>query len=137
MKMNPRTPTGNLLDTMEAPSVFPHNTQYHQAMLIKRNQILAIAHNSVGSRSRGAGYSDRTIHAERAVVKRLGDISQLRGATMYVVRFNAQGALRNSSPCCECQVFLAKCMKEYGLRKVVYSTATSGSSQNQGRTLHA
>lgn len=107
---------------MQRPAVPPHNTQFHQAMIIKRNKVLAIAHNSVGSRSRGAGYSDRTIHAERAVVKRLGDISQLRGAVMYVVRFNAHGELRDSEPCHECQVFLEKCLKEHGLRKVVFST---------------
>lgn len=104
------------------PDVFPHNTNYHQAMIVRRNQILAIAHNSIGSRSSGAGYSDRTIHAERAVVKRLGDISQLRGATLYVCRFSRAGELRDSKPCHECQVFLEKCMREYGLRKVVYST---------------
>lgn len=110
---------------MARPDVLPHNTEFHQAMVVKRNQILAIAHNSVGSRSRGAGYSSRTIHAERAVVKRLGDISQLRGATLYVYRFNAHNELRNSVPCHECQVFLEKCMREYGLRKVVYSTSSS------------
>jgi len=104
------------------PSVLPHNTHFHQAMITKRNQILAIAHNSVGSRSKGSGYSDQTIHAERAVVKRLGDLSQLRGATLYVYRFNAHNELRNSKPCSECHIFLEKCMKEYGLRKVVYST---------------
>jgi len=122
---------------MATPKVFPHNTQFHQAMIVKRNQILAIAHNSIGSRSSGAGYSDRSIHAERAVVKRLGDISHLRGATLYVYRFNVHGELRNSIPCHECQVFLEKCMREYGLRKVIYSTATSQHeplhlSQNRG-----
>jgi len=96
-------------------------TNYHQAVITKRNKILAIAHNSVGSRSRGCGYSYRTIHAERAVVKNLGDISQLRGATLYVYRFNSHDELRNSKPCSECQIFLEKCMREYGLRKVVYS----------------
>ncbi len=103
------------------PAVLPHRTHYHQAMITKRNRILAIAHNSVGSRSKGCGYSHQTIHAERAVVKNLGDISQLRGATLYVYRFNAHDELRDSKPCSECQVFLEKCMKEYGLRKVIYS----------------
>ena len=103
------------------PSVCPHRTHYHQAMIVNRNKILAIAHNSIGSRSRGAGYSAQTIHAERAVVKRLGDTSQLRGATLYVYRYNSLDELRDSKPCYDCQIFLEKCMREYGLRKVVYS----------------
>jgi cytidine deaminase len=90
-------------------------------MITKRNQILAIAHNSLGSRSRGCGYSDQTIHAERAVVKNLGDLSQLRGATLYVYRFNSHSELRDSQPCSDCRLFLEKCIKQYGLRKVVYS----------------
>lgn len=62
-----------------------------------------------------------TIHAERAVVKRLGDISQLRGATLIVVRYNKLGHTLNSKPCHDCQIFLEKCIREYGLRKVIYS----------------
>jgi hypothetical protein len=96
---------------------------FHQAMLVRRNQILAIANNTVGTRSRGCGYSDRSIHAERAVVKRLGDTSKLRGATLYVCRFNSNGELRNSKPCHDCHLFLEKCMRLYGLRKVIYSTS--------------
>jgi hypothetical protein len=106
------------------PLVLPHNTHYHQAIITKRNKVLAIAHNSVGSRSRGCGYSHQTIHAERAVVKNLGDTSQLRGATLIVYRFNSLNQLRDSKPCPDCHMFLEKCMKEYGLRKVIYSMET-------------
>ena len=98
-----------------------HKTSLHYAQLVQRNKVIAIARNSVGSRSRGCGYSDQTIHAERAVVKRLGDVSQLRGCVMIVVRVNKQGNLLNSKPCPECERFLFKCMNEYGLRKVIYS----------------
>jgi hypothetical protein len=98
-----------------------HNTSLHHATIIRRNKVLASAYNTVGTRSRGCGYSDQTIHAERAVVKRLGDVSQLRGATLIVVRLNRQGELRNSKPCHDCELFLEKCMREYGLRKVIYS----------------
>lgn len=98
-----------------------HNTQLHYAKIMKRNKVLASSRNSIGSRSRGCGYSDRTIHAERAVVKRLGDLSQLDGCVLIVIRVNKQGELRGSEPCHECQKFLEKCMREYGLRKVVYS----------------
>jgi len=103
------------------PDVLPHNTHYHQAVLVRRNKILSIGHNSVGSRSKGVGFSHQTIHAERAVVRNLGDISLLRGATLYVYRYNAHDKLLDSKPCSECQIFLEKCIREYGLRKVVYS----------------
>jgi hypothetical protein len=45
------------------------------AVIVKRGQILAEATNNYGSRSRGSGYSKSSIHAERNVVKQLGDIS--------------------------------------------------------------
>lgn len=101
--------------------VSPHRTSLHHATIILRNKVLASAFNKVGSRSRGSGYSDQTIHAEKAVVKKLGDISQLRGATLVVVRYNNRGDVCGSKPCPECQIFLDKCMKDYGLRKVVHS----------------
>uniref|UniRef100_A0A6C0F9E7 CMP/dCMP-type deaminase domain-containing protein n=1 Tax=viral metagenome TaxID=1070528 RepID=A0A6C0F9E7_9ZZZZ len=109
--------------TMEnrRPDVLPHNIHYHQAVIMKRNKVLAIGHNGVGSRSKGCGYSRQTIHAERAVVKNLGDTSLLRGATLIVYRYNAHDKLLNSKPCDECQIFLEKCMKQYGLSKVIYS----------------
>ena len=104
------------------PRILPSKVQhYHQAMIVKRNKILAVSHNSLGSRSRGCGYSDQTIHAERAVVKNLGDYSQLKDAVLYVYRYNTHGELRDSKPCSDCQIFLEKCIREYGLRKVVYS----------------
>lgn len=106
---------------MAFPHVECHNTSLHYAQLIKRNKVIAFARNSIGSRSRGCGWSDNTIHAERAVVKRLGDISQLRGCTMVVVRVNKHDEILSSEPCSDCKLFLFKCMNEYGLRKVIYS----------------
>ena len=61
-----------------------HNTCLHVAAIVKRGKVLATAQNRIGSRSKGSGYSKQTIHAERAVVKKLGDISKLRGATLCV-----------------------------------------------------
>lgn len=98
-----------------------HKTSLHWATILRRGKPIATARNSVGSRSRGCGYSDQTIHAERAVIKRLGDLSKLHGCVLVVVRVNKQGDMRNSKPCADCQRFLEKCMREYGLRKVFYS----------------
>lgn len=99
----------------------PHRTQLHYAQILQRNKVIAFARNSVGSRSRGCGYGDLTIHAERAVVKKLGDVSKLRGAVLIVWRVNKTGDILPSKPCNDCHLFLEKCMRDYGLRKVVYS----------------
>lgn len=98
----------------------PHNTYFHIAVIVKRNKVLASAYNRVGSRSRGAGWSDQTIHAEKAAVKRLGDTSMLRGAALCVWRVSTQSILP-SKPCKDCELFLTKCMREYGLRAVHYT----------------
>lgn len=79
------------------------------------------ARNRIGTRSQGCGWDDQSLHAERAVVKALGDTSQLRGCTLEVIRLNKNNEIRNSKPCRNCEIFLEKCMREYGLRKVVYS----------------
>lgn len=99
----------------------PHRTQLHIATLTKRNKVIAVARNAVGSRSKGCGYSDSTIHAERAVVKRLGDVSQLRGCTLTVIRLNRKGDVMPSKPCHDCALFLEKCKTQWGLRKVIHS----------------
>jgi hypothetical protein len=61
-------------------------TSFHVAMLVNRGKILKVASNRVGSRSQGCGFSDFTIHAEKNVVKQLGDLSQLKGCDLYVMR---------------------------------------------------
>ena len=97
-----------------------HGTSYHKAVIVKRGKVIASATNRVGTRSKGSGYSDYTIHAEKAVVKKLGDISQLKGATLCVWRLNARSVMP-SAPCSECRLFLNKCMDKYGLRAVQYT----------------
>jgi hypothetical protein len=99
----------------------------HVAVLLKRGKVLAHATNRAGTRSRGSGYSDRSIHAERNVVKELGDISMLRGADMLIMRISRtclgdglEDALLPSKPCRDCSLFLEKCIREYGLRRVYY-----------------
>jgi hypothetical protein len=104
-----------------------HATSIHMAVLVKRGKVIAHATNKVGSRSRGSGWSTNTIHAERNVVKELGDISQLRGADMYIMRFSKNRRLEGferfmgSKPCSSCQLFLEKCMREYGLKNVFFT----------------
>ena len=98
-----------------------HNTSLHIAVIVKRGKILAHAMNTLGTRSSGSGFSNMTIHAEKAAVKKLGDTQKLRGADLYVFRVGVP-ACRNSKPCRSCETFLQKCMSDYGLRFVFYST---------------
>ncbi len=99
-----------------------HNTQTHVAFIIKRGKIIQSAVNSIGTRSKGCGYDHYSIHAERAVIKKLGDIRQLDGSYMVVIRV-AKGSrqLVNSEPCHTCKCHLEKCIREYGMRCVYYS----------------
>ena len=98
-----------------------HRTSYHVATIYRRRRPIISSRNRIGSRSRGCGWGDQSLHAERAVVKRLGDLSQLRGCTLEVVRLDKNNDVKGSKPCRDCQLFLEKCMREYGLRKVIYS----------------
>jgi hypothetical protein len=94
----------------------------HVAFIIKHKKIIAVAANKVGSRSNGSGYSAKSLHAEKAVVKALGDMSQLRGATLIVIRvMKGTQEINYSAPCHSCQCFLDKAQREWGLRRVIHS----------------
>jgi predicted nucleic acid-binding Zn ribbon protein len=99
----------------------------HVAVIVLRGKILASATNRNGSRSSGSGYSSHSIHAEKNVIKQLGDISKLRGADLYVMRISRDPKKNHterflySKPCDECQIFLEKCIKEYGLKNVYFT----------------
>ena len=101
-----------------------HTASLHRAVLVKRGKIIADATNNYGNRSRGSGYSQSSIHAEKNVVKVLGDVHRLRGADMYVMRFSRTENIEfvRSTPCPACMIFLEKCMREYGLKNVYYTS---------------
>lgn len=109
----------------------------HLAVIIKRGKILASATNRNGSRSSGSGYSDRSIHAERNVVKLLGNIHDLRGASMYVMRMprilpnTPTVKFKPSEPCEECKIFLNKCKREYGLHQVFFTGRSAAGTESQ------
>jgi tRNA(Arg) A34 adenosine deaminase TadA len=106
---------------------YAHFASIHVATLIKRGKIIAQATNGFGSRSRGSGYSDSSIHAEKNVIKQLGNIHELKGADMYIVRISRDPRLEGldqfvkSNPCPQCTSFLEKCIKEYGLKNIYYA----------------
>ena len=97
--------------------------QNHIAVLVKRGKIMEIASNFIGSRAKGCGYDNRTIHAERAVLKKLGDHTKLSGAIMIVIKVSKyMNEIGYSEPCHSCKCHLDKCIKNYGLKRIYYST---------------
>lgn len=103
----------------------------HMALIVRYGKIIASACNKFGNRSLGCGYSNRTIHAEKNVVKTLGNIYELRDCDMYIIRTGvgvSDTTFYDSKPCCECVRFLEKCRREYGLRNIYYTS--SGQYQN-------
>lgn len=105
-------------------------TKLHIAIIVQRGKIIAEARNEIASRSNGAASrgSMNYIHAEKNVVRTLGDISKLRGSVMYVMRIgkkfknSTDFAFKYSQPCPQCTVLLTKCMKSYGLQKVYFTS---------------
>ena len=101
-----------------------HYQHNHVAMLFHGRKIIAVGQNRIADN----GYTHRdgvllrknTIHAEVDVIRSLGDLSKLRGATLVVIRLASSGIL-NSKPCPSCRCFLEKCVREYGLRGWIHS----------------
>ena len=94
----------------------------HIAMITKGKKVIAVATKFLGSRAKGCGFTDRTIHAERAVIKKLGNYKRLEGTNMIVIRITCGTRdISYSKPCEECMPHLQKCMREYGLKCVYYS----------------
>lgn len=112
-------------------------TNRHIAVLTKGNKVLAAAMNQFGSRSFGPGYTYNTIHAEINVIKKLGNLRLLKGATMYVFRTGKgcnENSVCHSMPCAICQKILDKCIDSYGLRRVFYSVNPDGSCPKPSRS---
>lgn len=118
----PRVSKDKIVAIIEVDSIpRVHNTELHVAIIRKRKKVLAIATNRIGSRSNGCGYSNMTIHAERAALKKV-DVRELAGAEMYVVRLTASRRdIVGSKPCHSCTCYLEKCIRDHGLRRVYYS----------------
>lgn len=96
-------------------------TSLHVAFIVRRGKIISIASNSIGSRQKGCGYNERTIHAEMAALKKL-DWHDLDGADMYVFRWRtANNNIAYSLPCHNCSTVLNKCIKNWGLKRIYYS----------------
>ena len=107
-------------DVLRTPGRFTtkHRTSHHVAFLFKGRKLLAIGQNRV------IGGPRRTIHAEAAAIRAVGDTARLRGATLVVIRIGGGASnrqLMNSAPCPACQTLIQKCQREYGLRGCIHS----------------
>ena len=105
---------------MQAPEFRDvHRTHFHVAQVWRRNKCIAEARNKVSTRSKWSGSDNHTMHAEKAAIKMAGN--DLRNCVLYVWRINRRNEVLGSKPCANCEKFLTKCMRQYGLRMVVYS----------------
>ena len=122
-----------LMETFRLQSkVDQRYTYLHTSAIVLRGKILTVNTNKIGVRARALRKGDRydksthgpgTVHAEIVALQSIGDLNRLRGAEMYVWRLSpALGRPSNSAPCSECRRVLEKCMREYGLKRVYYST---------------
>lgn len=122
-----------LMETFRLQSkVDQRYTYLHTSAIVLRGKILTVSTNKIGVRARAlkkgprydkSTHSPCTVHAEIAALQNLGDLNRLRGAEMYVWRLSPSlGRPSNSKPCSECRCVLEKCMREYGLKRVYYST---------------
>ncbi len=94
-----------------------HRTYVHYAEIRKGNKVLATSFNKVKS-----CLATPSMHAERSVVKALGNIKLLKGTTLVVIRIGKNSdEFKNSKPCEHCEGFLKACIKKYGLSRVIYS----------------
>ena len=68
------------------------SAELHLAAIVKRGKVLATATNRYGTRSRFAGACRSSYHAEKSVVRELGNLTQLapsfslRGGTLEILR---------------------------------------------------
>ena len=61
-------------------------------------------------------------HAEVDAIHDVGDLTKLRGATMYITRrHKASGDFMYSAPCCHCQLILKKMQESWGLNGAWFS----------------
>jgi hypothetical protein len=88
-------------------------TSCHVALVFHKRRLIAIGQNLLGGRN--------MIHAEADVIRKVGDLSKLRGAVLVVIRIGRTGDIRYSAPCHACQCLIDKCKREYGLRECIHS----------------
>ncbi len=91
----------------------------HCAVIVKKNRIISIGHNRRASPMMKRE-GQHTIHAEHDAIRRAKE--DLRGASMYIMRFNKHGNARLSKPCVRC----IRRIYRSGITKVYYSVSSDG-----------
>ena len=86
-------------------SNFPKERSYrHCAIVVRGGAILSV------------GVNAGSTHAEVAALEQLA-WSERRGTTVYSLRIRKDGSLAMGKPCVRCMAY----MREYGVKKIVYS----------------
>lgn len=103
----------------------------HGALLIKGNKIISRGYNrTLGEKCGLASY-----HAEKMALMNC-EKREIRGATLLVIRLKhnvdySQVDFQNcdirdifmySKPCCKCESLIQKCIREYGLKRIYFSS---------------
>jgi pyrimidine deaminase RibD-like protein len=83
----------------------------HGAIAVRRNKVLGIGHNKYTS-------TKYALHAEKSCCKDVGDLRQLCGATIYIVRDSEH---RLSAPCRKCGKLLRRLANKFKLKRVFFT----------------
>lgn len=100
--------------------------QKHGCVIVKRKKVIAKGHNDhSGYDKYGSELTNkrRTIHAEADAIRNcISNGISMKGAVMYVVRFNIRtNEATYSKPCHNCFELILSCVKKHGLRKIYYT----------------
>jgi hypothetical protein len=91
--------------------------QVHFAVIIKRNKVIAMANNKFSNFLPHLW----SLHAERAVVRNLGNMEKLRGSILFVWRSTETTKKLDSEPCPNCRIFLQSLIDKWGLKCVIFT----------------
>jgi deoxycytidylate deaminase len=99
--------------------------QHYIAIIVdNKNNIISVGFNTIRYRS-SKHSSKNSLHAEIDAINRC-QRKLLNNATMFVTHVNHNPDIPftfvSAKPCHDCAIKLAKCMKNYGLRYVFYTT---------------
>ena len=89
----------------------------HGAIIVKGGSVLGFGVNRSRTHNTWISGRDRSLCSVHAELSAMRDCSSCSGSTLYVVRINRRGMLRESAPCHNCQVSL----RDAGIKRVVHS----------------
>lgn len=96
----------------------------HAAILMNKGRVIGAGHNQPHNSIKRYIKKEKSLplsrHAEEDVFRSVNH-RDLRGATLYVIRWSADKNFMNSRPCKRCSASIQKMMRKNGLRRIFYS----------------